>query len=62
MSNILGNKEKVLELEAPGCSSIRECSIRFVAVIGIRNRDNPKVLRIIHATRDYRGEKRKVRI
>jgi hypothetical protein len=58
----MSNNTQILEIKAPGCSSIRECAVRFIAVIGIRNRNNPKILRVVNATRDYRGEEKKVRI
>jgi hypothetical protein len=59
---MMSETKQILELEAPGCASIRQCNVKFVAVIGIRNKREPKILRIINATRDYRGEKRKIRV
>ncbi len=52
----------VLEIEAPCCASIRECSVRYLAIIGIRNREKPRVLRIINAVRCHRGYEKKVKV
>jgi hypothetical protein len=43
----------VIEFEAPCCESARECSVRRIYIIGIRNK--PKILREIGAVRCYRG-------
>jgi hypothetical protein len=62
MENTQEKIEKILEIKAPGCASIRECNVRFIAIIGIRDRNNPKILRIVNAVRDYRGYEKKVKI
>jgi len=48
----------VIEIPKPCCASVRECSVRTLYVIGIRNLANPRILRTIDAVRCYRvGEK-----
>jgi hypothetical protein len=59
---MMSETKQILELEAPGCASIRQCNARFIVIVGIRNKSNPKVLRTINAVRDYRGERRRVKI
>jgi hypothetical protein len=48
-----------IELDAPCCSSIRECSVRKLYVVGFR--DKPKVLRTISAVRCARGITKKIK-
>jgi hypothetical protein len=48
-----------IELDAPCCSSIRECSVRSLVVIGFRGK--PKILREIRAVRCSRGITKKVK-
>ena len=52
----------ILEVEAPCCASIRECSVRYIAVIGIRDKNHPRILRTISSVRCHRGYEKKVKI
>jgi hypothetical protein len=48
----------VITIRRPCCASVRECSVRALYIIGIKNLANPKILRTIEAVRCYRvGEK-----
>jgi hypothetical protein len=48
-----------IELDAPCCYSVRECSVRKLYVVGFR--DKPKILRTIDAVRCARGITKKVK-
>jgi hypothetical protein len=54
------NNSQTIEFDAPCCASVRECSARKLAIIGIRGR--PRVLREINAVRCNRGYKKKVKV
>jgi len=56
------NVQNVLVLDAPCCASVRECNIKYIAIIGIRNKDDPRVLRTINAVRCHRGYRKKAKI
>jgi hypothetical protein len=54
----LTQQTSVLEFDAPCCESLRECSVRRIYIIGIRN-NKAKILREIDAVRCYRGIRKK---
>jgi hypothetical protein len=54
------NQNNFLIFEAPCCASVRECSVRKVYVVGIRN-GKPKILRAIDAVRCSRGITKKIK-
>jgi hypothetical protein len=54
------NNSQTIEFDAPCCASVRECSARKLAIIGIRGR--PRVLREINAVRCNRGITKKVKV
>ena len=62
MSQTQTQTSTVIEIPQPCCASVRECSVRALYVIGIRNLANPRILRTINAVRCYRVGKKQARV